>query len=142
MIFDEIPVSEAAGAILVHSTRYGERTLKKGLHLTAGHIRSLSQSGVENVTVARLEPGDVHEDKAARLLADALAGENITVKAPFAGRSNIHAQRDGLAQLDIAAIDAVNMVDEAVTVATVPLRAHQHEPDGRNRENHSLRRAV
>lgn len=120
MIFDEIPTPEAAGAILVHSTRCGDRTLKKGLHLTAEHVASLMASGVENITVARLEPGDVHEDEAARLLADALAGENLTVKAPFTGRANLHAGLDGLASLDIQAIDAVNMVDEAVTVATVP----------------------
>jgi molybdenum cofactor cytidylyltransferase len=120
MIFDEIPVGEAAGAILVHSTRCGKRTLKKGLHLTPAHIASLQESGIARITVARLEPDDVHEDEAARLLADALAGENIQVKAPFTGRANIHAERNGLARLDIAAIDAVNMVDEAVTVATVP----------------------
>lgn len=120
MIFDEIPTPETAGAILVHSTRCGDRTLKKGLHLTAEHVASLMASGVENITVARLEPGDVHEDEAARLLADALAGENLTVKAPFTGRANLHAGLDGLASLDIQAIDAVNMVDEAVTVATVP----------------------
>ena len=120
MIFDEIPTPETAGAILVHSTRCGDRTLKKGLHLTAEHVASLMASGVENITVARLEPGDVHEDEAARLLADALAGENLTVKAPFTGRANLHAGLDGLASLDIQAIDAVNTVDEAVTVATVP----------------------
>jgi molybdenum cofactor cytidylyltransferase len=120
MIFDEIPTAEAAGAILVHSTRCGDRTLKKGLHLTAEHVASLMASDVANITVARLEPGDVHEDEAARLLADALAGENLAVKAPFTGRANLHAGLDGLASLDIHAIDAVNMVDEAVTVATVP----------------------
>jgi molybdenum cofactor cytidylyltransferase len=120
MIFDEIPTAEATGAILVHSTRCGDRTLKKGLHLTTEHVASLIASDVENITVARLEPGDIHEDEAARLLADALAGENLTAKAPFTGRANLHAQQDGLATLDITAIDAVNMVDEAVTVATVP----------------------
>ncbi len=120
MIFDDIPTAEAVGAILVHSTRCGDRTLKKGLHLTTEHVASLVTSGIETITAARLEPGDVHEDEAAHLLADALAGENLTVKAPFTGRANLHAGQDGLATLDIAAIDGVNMVDEAVTVATVP----------------------
>ena len=120
MIFGELPVEEAEGAILVHSTRCGTRTLKKGLHLAAEHISALREAGIDRIVAARLEADDLHEDEAARLIADALAGPGIEVRRPFTGRSNLHAQEAGVATLDIAAIDGVNLVDEAITVATVP----------------------
>ncbi|MBN35522.1 MAG: 4-diphosphocytidyl-2C-methyl-D-erythritol kinase [Rhodospirillaceae bacterium] len=120
MRFGDIAVSEAAGAILVHSTRCGDRVLKKGLVLTDEHVGSLTRSGYESITVARLESDDIHEDEAARMLADALAGETIRIQRPFTGRANLFATAPGVAALDIDAIDAVNMVDEAVTVATLP----------------------
>jgi len=120
MKFGEVPVNEAAGAILVHSTRCGDRTLKKGLELSAQHTALLAATGHETVTVARLDPDDVHEDEAARLLADALAGDNIRCQRPFTGRANLFATDPGIALLDIETIDAVNMIDEAVTVATLP----------------------
>ncbi|MBT5432605.1 MAG: molybdopterin-binding/glycosyltransferase family 2 protein [Alphaproteobacteria bacterium] len=124
MKFGDVQVGDAAGAILVHSTRCGGRTLKKGLQLTADHVALLDEAGLPSVTVARLEPGDVHEDEAALLLADALAGEGIRVQRPFTGRANLFAMAKGVANLDIDAIDAVNMIDEAVTVATLPSFEH------------------
>jgi molybdenum cofactor cytidylyltransferase len=120
MIFGEVPVGEAQGAILVHSTRCGTRTLKKGLRLAGEHIAALSAAGIATVVAARLEADDVHEDEAARLIADALAGPGVEVRRPFTGRANLFADARGVATLDIAAIDGVNLVDEAVTVATVP----------------------
>ena len=120
MKFGGIPVGEAAGAILVHGARYGGETLKKGLRLDAAHVEGLQRAGVESVTVARLEEGDIHEDEAARMLADALAGPSIRVQRPFTGRANLLATESGIAAIDAAAIDAVNGTDEAVTVATLP----------------------
>ncbi|MBC6439972.1 MAG: NTP transferase domain-containing protein [Rhodospirillales bacterium] len=120
MNFGDVPVDQAAGAILVHSTRCGTRTFRKGLILQAEHASDLAEAGYSHVTVAHLDPDDVHEDDAACLLADALAGSAIRVQRPFTGRVNLFSEAAGVATLDIAAIDAVNLIDEAVTVATLP----------------------
>jgi molybdenum cofactor cytidylyltransferase len=53
-------------------------------------------------------------------LAKRLAGANLRCSAPFTGRVNLFATAAGLAIIDAEAIDRVNAVDEAVTVATLP----------------------
>jgi molybdenum cofactor cytidylyltransferase len=49
----------------------------------------------------------------------ALGGENLVVSAAFTGRANLFAARHGLAVVDTARIEQLNLVDEAITVATV-----------------------
>ncbi len=53
-------------------------------------------------------------------MARALAGEGIEVTAPFTGRCNHFAREAGLAVIDRERIDALNELDESVTVATLP----------------------
>ncbi len=120
MRFGAVPVREAAGGILAHGVRCGGRTLKKGLVLDAGHVADLEREGVAVVTAARLESGDVHEDEAAARVAGTLAGGHVEAARASTGRVNLHARSAGIAVLDSALVDAVNGVDEAVTVATLP----------------------
>ena len=72
------------------------------------------------MVAARLDADDIHEDEAAATLAKALAGEGIEVTAPFTGRCNHFAREAGLAVVDHERIDALNELDESVTVATLP----------------------
>ena len=76
------------------------------------------------VTVARLEPGDLSEDAAAEALAAALAPDpaalGVTVSAPFTGRANLFAREAGVLRVDRAAVDRLNAVDPAITLATLP----------------------
>ncbi|MBU0723395.1 MAG: molybdopterin-binding/glycosyltransferase family 2 protein [Alphaproteobacteria bacterium] len=120
MIFGDTPLDEAAGAILAHSRRLSGRALKKGHVLTAEDIAALREAGVETVIAARLEADDVPEDRAAARLAAAFGGENIDIAAPFTGRCNLIARAPGVLVYDPAALDAVNLVDEALTVALLP----------------------
>ena len=82
----------------------------------------------ESVTAARLEEGDVGEDEAAARLALRLTGRNVRCATPFTGRVNLFAEAAGLALFDRDAIDRVNAIDEAITVATLPL--HRVVEDG------------
>lgn len=120
MFFGTVPPADAEGAMLVHSTRAGKRRLKKGHHLTREDVASLTEAGINAVTVVRLEDGDVHEDEAARLVAEAAAGDGLSISAPFTGRVNLIAEEAGVTVLDRNAIDHLNLVDEAVTIATLP----------------------
>lgn len=119
MKFGEVRVDDAEGLILAHSMRLPGAMLKKGRVLTAADVRALKQAGINFVTGATLEPGDLGEDEAARLLAQALAGESVTVGPAFSGRCNLFAARRGLLAIDRERLDRLNLVDEAVTVATV-----------------------
>ena len=120
MYFGPVPVAEAAGTILAHSVRKSCLILKKGRRLDAADAAALAAAGFETVTVARLDAEDVGEDEAARRVAAALRGENLTVAAAFTGRVNLFAETAGLAVIDTARLDALNLIDEAVTVATLP----------------------
>ncbi|MFA3915869.1 molybdopterin-binding protein [Ruegeria hyattellae] len=124
MKFGPVPVAEAAGAILAHSVSANTRKLRKGLVLGEDELSLLTEGGVQEVTVARLEPGDVHEDAAAQVLADALvpdpAAANVTLSKPFTGRVNILAASPGIVDLDVAAVERFNQVHPMITVATVP----------------------
>jgi len=118
--FGETPIEEAAGAILAHSWRANGVNFAKGRVLSSEDVARLKAAGAGSVIAARLDAEDLHEDEAAATLARALAGEGIEVTAPFTGRCNHFARDAGLAVVDQARIDALNELDESVTVATLP----------------------
>lgn len=120
MFFGSIPVAEADGAILAHAVRHGELVMKKGRVLNAADCAALQRAGVADIIGARLTPGDVGEDEAARRAAAALAGEHIRCDVPSTGRVNLFAQGAGILVIDAARVDRFNAVDEALTFATLP----------------------
>lgn len=121
MRFGEIATADAEGTILAHGLAVGSHTFKKGRRLSPADVTALEAAGIARVTVARLDPGDVGEDDAASRLAAALVGAGVVSEAPFTGRVNLTATAAGLLQIDAAIIDRLNAVDEALTVATLPV---------------------
>ena len=119
MIFGEMPLAEAEGAILAHSVRHAGGMFKKGRVLTVDDIALLQGSGVAHVFAARLGPDDVPEDAAASQVARIVGGEGTTAQAPFTGRANLHAAARGLAVIDVERVRALNRLHESLTLATV-----------------------
>lgn len=119
MIFAELPVVEAEGALLAHSIRVHGTAFRKGRRLSTADIAALSAIGQTTVAAVRLEPGDVTEDEAARQVAEAVCGEHLSVAAAFTGRCNLIAELPGLLVVDREHLDAVNLVDELITIATL-----------------------
>lgn len=120
MIFGPVPSGSAAGAILAHGLLVDGVRWPKGRMLSPADIDALHAAAIETVIVARLEPGDVSEDTAAAMLAGRLAGTGCTLEQPAHGRCNVRAATDGLCLPDETAIDALNRLDPALTVATRP----------------------
>lgn len=122
MIFAELPLGDCVGAILAHSRRAGADMFRKGRVLSGADIAALAAAGATHLTVARLEAGDVGEDEAASELAAVLLGQSPHLVADCAatGRVNLHATGAGVLKLDPDAIHALNRVDEAITLATLP----------------------
>ncbi|WP_207541051.1 NTP transferase domain-containing protein [Sabulicella rubraurantiaca] len=120
MIFGPTPLEEAEGAVLAHTLRLPGLVLKKGKVLDAAAIAALRAAGHKEVTAARLAPGDVGEDEAASRLADALLSPLIARSRAATGRANLLAEAAGLLVLDVGLIDAVNALDESLTIATLP----------------------
>jgi molybdenum cofactor cytidylyltransferase len=119
MKFGPVPTGEAAGAVLAHTLRAGGKVFKKGRVLDGAAVAALAAGGYETVIVARLEAGDVSEDDAAARVAAAVAGPGVEPGEAFTGRCNLHARARGLATVDVARVNALNAIDEAITFATV-----------------------
>jgi molybdenum cofactor cytidylyltransferase len=120
MKFGRSPVAQAAGAILAHGVRQGDLSFRKGRVLSDDDIAQLEDSGITEITVARLESGEVAEDQAATRIAQvAGSDDHVRVGAAFTGRANLYAQAHGLALIDTDAIHDANMVDEAITFASL-----------------------
>ena len=87
MKFGPMSPAEAIGAIAVHSIRKGGLVLRKGTRIGEAEAATLQAAGIEEIVVARTEPGDVAEDAAAADIAAAVAGEKVRVDRAFTGRA-------------------------------------------------------
>ena len=123
MKFGEINLAGAIGAILAHSVKAGKSKFKKGRVLSASDVETLQSAGVETVFAARLQPGDLVEDAAARAVADAAAGDGVRISEPFTGRANLYAEQAGLVVVDEARLHEINHLNEGLTIAT--MRSHE-----------------
>jgi molybdenum cofactor cytidylyltransferase len=119
MLFAEVPLSEAEGAILAHTLHLENAVMKKGTALDAAAIAVLRAAGFASIAVARLDEGDVGENEAAAAVAAAITGPSMFAAAPVNGRVNLFAAEAGVFQVDAARIVQANGIDEAITVATL-----------------------
>lgn len=120
MIFGEFRCEEAEGVTLAHTLNLGAKTLKKGRVLNADDIALLMQAGIAVVTGARMQAGDLDENAGAAEIAALLVGPNTETRRPYTGRCNLHASTRGVLRVDAARIDAINELDEAIAVGTLP----------------------
>jgi molybdenum cofactor cytidylyltransferase len=116
---EERKVTDATGTLLTHNIAdaRGKRVLKKGTLLTEEHVGLLEGLGRPAVQVAVMDADDVHEDKAAALLATALQSEGLYLSPPAGGRVNLRASVDGLLQIDAGRLLELNMLP-GITLAT------------------------
>lgn len=119
MKFGSVHLKAADGAFLAHAVQAGDTRFKKGTRLGPAELSALEIAGIDEVIVARLDEGDIAEDDAAARLASVATHPTLRIASPSTGRVNIHAEADGLFVVDKSAINAINRVDPAVTIATL-----------------------
>jgi hypothetical protein len=98
-----VTAGDISGRVLVHDLA---PDLRKGTVLGEQHLDRLRQSG--EIHVVELEPGDLHEDVAARRLAAALAGDKLEAKPPVQSQSRLIARHRGLLRVRGEVVDAIN----------------------------------
>jgi hypothetical protein len=96
-------VEDVVGRVLVHDLG---PELRKGTVLTAQHLARVQQSG--DVHVVELEPGDIHEDAAARRLAATLSGPGLEPQLPVQSQARVTSARRGLVRVRADLVDAIN----------------------------------
>jgi len=124
MIFSEVPLAAAEGAILAHTLRWDSGALRKGTRLHRPEIDRLRAVGVTALMAAREEPGDLHEDAAAALVANAMLPQpgrvGFRIGPARHGRVNCFAARTGLLRVNGDSVTACNALSEAIAVSTLP----------------------
>jgi molybdopterin biosynthesis enzyme len=117
----KIKLEEAIGTKLAHDMteiRPGEfkgAAFHKGHEVCNEDLCRLQKMGKNHLYVVDLDEDEIHEDQAAAILADALAGDGIVWKnEPREGKIKLMAGRDGLFAVNIAVLAAFNMVDEVM----------------------------
>ncbi len=91
------------GRVLVHDLG---PDLRKGTILEAGHLERVRQ--MRELHLVELEPGDLHEDAAARRLAAALAGPGLEATPPVQSQARLIARHRGLLRVRPDLVDAIN----------------------------------
>ena len=119
-----LPPEQAIGHILRHNLAdaQGRKAFAKGHRIAAADLPRLHELGVAQARVAVLEPGDVHEDEAARRLAAAVCGAGVLASRPAASRVNLLAEADGVVEIDVTRLLEINQID-GLTIATLPNHA-------------------
>jgi len=117
----KIKVQDAVGTKLAHDVteiRPGEfkgPAFRKDHTVCDGDICHLQRLGKDHLYVLELEQDEIHENDAALILGDAIAGEGVTCeRAPKEGKVRLLAERDGLLMVDTAPLAAFNMVEEVM----------------------------
>ncbi|HKY07123.1 MAG TPA: molybdopterin-binding protein [Candidatus Binatia bacterium] len=120
-----IPVEEAVGLPLAHDITEIVPGKHKGPAFRRGHIvrqediSKLLDVGKRNLYVMELEKDELHEEDAARRLAQAAAGPNLKLSDPSEGRINLIAQTSGLLKVDADLLYQFNSLGDLM-LATLP----------------------
>jgi Probable molybdopterin binding domain len=115
----KMKLKEAVGTRLAHDITEIRPGEFKGPAFSKGHtvcnedLCHLQKLGKNHLYLIDLAPDEIHEDQAAAILAEALAGDGIVWKdEPREGKIKLLAGKDGLFSDDTSALAAFNMVDE------------------------------
>lgn len=114
-----VAVEQAVGSVLAHDIteirpgQFKGPAFKKGYIIKEEDLDHLRRLGKEHLYVLHLGAGEYHEDDAARILAEALCGENVASKgAPSEGKIALVAQVNGLLKVNVGALTQFNMVPD------------------------------
>lgn len=116
-----IRLEEAVGTQLAHDIteiRPGEfkgPAFRQGHSVCEDDLCRLQRLGKNHLYVIDLEEDEIHENEAAAILAQALAGDGIVWENnPREGKIDLYAATDGLLKVDVPALAAFNLVDEVM----------------------------
>ena len=118
----ELSAGNIDGAVLAQTLvdleDHHRALLLKGRILSSADWPAIARAGVDELHVVRMEPGDVHEDIAARRLAKAVAGQGVIAHGPVESQVRLSAGTNGILTIDVPRLEALNSIDD-VSVFTL-----------------------
>lgn len=129
-----IKTEEAVGHVLCHDLTQIIPGVMKDARFRKGHVVAeedipvLLSMGKENLYVWEMMPGMLHENEAAERLRDLCLNEYMHPTEPKEGKIELVADVDGLLQVDVEHLDAVNGEDD-VMIATRHTNTAVHKGD-------------
>lgn len=103
----EIEVEKAVGTVLAHDLtqiipgEYKGPRYKKGHVIREEDIPLLLSMGKKHLYVVEKGDADIHEDEAARRIANSAAGPGILLKGPSEGKMEMFSDIDGLLKINV-----------------------------------------
>jgi molybdenum cofactor synthesis domain-containing protein len=120
-VIKTIKLKDAVGTKLAHDITEIRPGEFKGAAFHKGHtvcnedLCRLQKLGKNHLYLIDLEADEIHENEAAAIMAEALAGKGVTWEnEPREGKIGLKAERDGLLTVDTAALAAFNMIEEVM----------------------------
>ena len=107
----DISVATIAGRVLAHDVQGADRRLRKGHVLDACDVPTLVAAN-RTVHLLDLEPGDVHEDDAARRLARTVAGRGVQIGEPHESMITLRARERGLLAVEVERLLEINSIPD------------------------------
>lgn len=110
----KIPIEKALGMPLAHDITRIVPGQFKGVGFRRGHVirpsdvPQLLDLGKKQVYVMKLKPGEIHEDEAAKRIARAVAGKNLSLQGPQEGKINFISNTRGLLKVNVQALQKIN----------------------------------
>ena len=116
-----VPVNEAVGMVLPHDVteivkdEFKGRAFKKGHVIRTEDIEHLRRLGKEHIYVLQLSPEEIHENEAALLMAEVLAGPGTRYSPEIVeGKVGISAATDGLLKVNRDALLRFNLLGDVM----------------------------
>ena len=91
---------------------------KKGHIIREEDIPGFLDIGKDNIYVLELKEDEIHEDEAGLTIANAIAGDGITLTSPSEGKVNLKTSYKGLLKIKISLLEKINSLDDIV-IATL-----------------------
>lgn len=129
-----IPTVDAVGHILCHDITRIVRGEFKGVVFKKGHvvreedIPMLLSVGKEHLYIYELVPGMVHEDDAATVMANIVAGDALRKSPVKEGKIDVFADQDGLFTVDVERLRQINRLGDLM-IATRHTNSPVHAGD-------------
>ena len=119
MNFGKVKIKDSLNGILAHTISIGKKRFSKGRIISKEDQHYFMKHKIESLICATLGETDIHEDKAANLLAKKFNNKTLALEKAFTGRANILANESGLLIIDVNKIRKFNSISENITIATL-----------------------